>query len=177
MWRRQKTLKQIIISARLWHCYTIRKMGILQLKCAVLHYYISKLYTPNWKWICAMCIIRHQCQDIKCICTFRKQELKEDMSAGKTRDALMKVFHQKLNFSVDIIRCTTSILKGESLWNTQQQNCVCKVWSHISRLGSLNIFFNFVGRYICFTSKLGQGLNVSMPLLGIFQESCGSAFW
>ena len=69
-------------------------------------------------------MLSHQCQDMKCMYTYRQQELKEDMSAGKTRDALMKVFHQKTELFckynlTHTISVAKSILEGESLWNTQ----------------------------------------------------------
>ena len=56
----------------------------------------------TFKWKINFCTLKSR-YDLP-VHLHRQQELKEDMSAGKTRDALMKVFlRQKLNYSLNMI--------------------------------------------------------------------------
>ena len=64
----------------------------------IIIFYIYTLQCPDMILIYSA-LIFHIIQSFKILFRYilqRQQELKEDMTAGKTRDALMKVFYQKV---------------------------------------------------------------------------------
>ena len=82
----------------------------------------SDIVTPYGKWAYYNSSVRRVNLDLDCLYLFkfmnlvhfRQQDQEEDMSVGKTRDALMKVMIATLKF-----KKYSSLLEGQSLWNTQ----------------------------------------------------------